>query len=213
MKLARTTLVLLLCCALSPVQLLAQEAGAMLSATGQVTVNGTPVSGSVAVFPGDKVQIGADSSANIVAKGATATLGPRCSLTWQAQSIQLQDGSLTLAAQSPWKVSVGPMTVSLGTDLTKLEVAQREDVALFKLLQGSATLSEAGKTTPLRVGFTVAHPNPAGKPAAPAVAAATHSSHTALIVVAVAGGAAAAIGLAARGGGSTTQTPVSPSVP
>jgi hypothetical protein len=212
MTLTRTILVLLLCCAVSPVRLLAQEAGAMLSATGQVSVNGTPVSSSVAVFPGDKVQVGANSSANVIAKGATTTLGPQTSLTWQSQTIQLQDGSLTLAAQAPWKVSVGPMTVALGSELTKVEVAQREDVALFKLVQGSAILSEAGKTTPLKVGFTVAHPNPAGRPAVPAVAAA-HSSHTALIVVAVAGGAAAAIGLAAHGGGSKTQAPISPSVP
>jgi hypothetical protein len=212
MKFARTMLVLLLCCAVSPVRMVAQEAGAMLSASGQVTVNGTPVSGSVAVFPGDKIHSGPDSSANILTKGTTATLGQNSSLTWQPQGIQLQDGSLTLAAQSPWKVSVGPMTVALGSELTKIEVSQREDVALFKLVQGSATLSEAGKTTPLKVGFTVAHPNSAGKAAAPAVAA-KHSSHTALIVVLVAGGAAAGIGLGAKGGGSKTQTPVSPSVP
>src|SRR4051812_10867156 len=212
MKLSRTTLVLVLCCALLPVSLPAQEAGAMLTPVGQVTVNGAPVSGSSAIFPGDKVQVGANGSANIAAKGATATLSQNSSLIWQPQSPQLQDGSLTLAAQSPWKVNVGSMSVSLGPEATKLEVSQRDDVALFKLVQGSASLSEGGQTTVLKVGFTVARPSLAAKAAVPSVAA-THSSHTAIIVVAAAGGAAAAIGLAARGGGSKTQTPVSPSVP
>ena len=212
MQLAKTTLILLLCCSLSPVLLLAQEAGAVLFPAGQVTVNGNPVANSTAVFPGDKVQSGADSSANILAKGASAQMAAHSSLTWQPQALQFQDGSLTVVAQAPWQVHIGAMTVSLGAELTKIEVTQREDVALIKLLKGSATLSEGGQTTALKVDFTVARPNPAGEAAVPA-AAAKHSSHTGVIVVVVAGAAAAGIGLGARGGGSSAPRPVTPSVP
>ena len=211
---AKVTVILLLCCSVSPVPLLAQQAGAMLYPVGQVTVNGNPVANSTALFPGDKVQCGADSSANITANGASAQLAAYSSLTWQPQAFQFQGGSLTVVAQAPWQVKIGAMSVSLGAELTKIEVTQREDVALIKLLSGSATLNEGGQTTALKVDFTVARPNPAGNVAVPA-AAAKHASHVGVILVVVGGAAAAGIGLGARGGGggSSTGPPVSPSIP
>jgi hypothetical protein len=203
-------LILLLCCSLSPVLLLAQEAGGMLSAVGHVTVNGNPVTNPTAVFPGDKIQTGADSSANIMAKGTTVQMGAHSSVTWESQGFLFQDGSVTLTGQAPWQIHIGAKTVSLGAEATQVEVTQRENVALIKLLKGSATLNEGGQTTALKVDFTVARPSAPATTSAP-VTAVQRSSHAGIIVVAVGGAAAAGIGLALRGGGS--KTPVSPSVP
>lgn len=213
MQLARKTLALLLCCCLSPAMLLAQEAGAMLYPTGQVTVNGHPAANSTALFPGDKVQTGPDSAASITANGGSAQIGADSSVIWQPQAIQFQAGSLTVVAQAPWQVHIAAMTVSLGAEATKVEVTQREDVALIKLLSGSATLTEGGQTTALKVDFTVARPNPAGNAPGP-VAVAKHKSNVGIILLVVGAGAAAGAGLGLRGkGSSTTPQPISPSVP
>ncbi len=214
MRLVKTGLILLLCCSVSPTPLLAQEAGAMLLANGQVTVNGKAVSNSASLFPGDKVQSGAESGATISAKGASANLAAHSAVTWQPQALQFENGSMTLAAQAPWQLRIGAMTVSLGGETSKVEVTQREDVTLIKLLQGSATLNEGGQTTPLKVNFTVARPNAMASAALPAAPAAKHSSHTALILLGVGGAAAVGVGLGAHGGkSSSTQQPISPTVP
>ncbi|MGH9524038.1 MAG: hypothetical protein ACRD3E_16060 [Terriglobales bacterium] len=211
---AKSILVLLLCCSLSPLPLPAQGAGAMLYATGQVTVNGHAAANSIAIFPGDHVVVGPNSSATISAQLFSAQVAGQSDVTWEQQAIAFRNGSLTVAAQAPWQVHIGEMTVSLGPEMSKVEVIQREDVALVKLEQGSANLNEAGQTTALKVGFTVARPHVmvASTPASSVPAAAgAHSSHIGIIAVAAGGAAAAGIGLGLRGHG--TQTPVSPSVP
>lgn len=207
-------LIFVLCCTLSPLPLLTQTTGAMLLPTGQVTVNGHAVTSSTAVFAGDHVQVGANSAAIVTARGMSAQMQAQSAITWQQQAIEFQGGSLTVAAQSPWQVRAGSMTVSLGSQLSKVEIVQRDDVAMVKLLEGSATLNQAGQTTALQAGFTVARPMPpamGATQAAPAVAA-SHASHTGLILLGVAAAGAAGAGLALKGHGSNSA-PVSPAVP
>ena len=206
---------MLLCCSVSPLPLPAQGAGAMLYATGQVTVNGHAVTNSSAIFPGDRVQVGPSSSATISAHGLSAQVAAQSDVTWEQQAVDFQAGSMTISSQAPWQVHIGGLTVSPGPEMSKVEVIQREDVALVKLEEGSASLTEAGQTTALKVGFTVARPHAvtasAGSTSVPAAAGA-HSSHIGIIAVAVGGAVAAGVGLGLRGHGSN-QVPVSPSVP
>ena len=211
----RRLIAILVCCSLSPLPLLAQGAGAMLYTTGQVTVNGHAATSSAAIFPGDRVQVGPNSSASISSQGISAQASSDTVVTWQQQAIDFQSGSLSVSGQGPWQVQIGNMTVSLGPEMSKVEVIQRDDVAMVKLLQGSATLNEAGQTTALKTGFTVARPHTVAPVSGASLppATATHSSHVAIIVVAVGGAAAAGIGLGLRGHKDTTGTPVSPSAP
>lgn len=202
----------LLCCSLSPLSLLAQGAGAMLNSAGQVTVNGRSAANSTAIFPGDRIQVGPNSSATISAQGMSAQIAADSAVTWQQQAVEFQNGSLTMSAQAPWQVRIGTTSISLGPDMAKVEIVQREDVALIKLVQGSATLNENGQITAMKIGFTVARPNPIAPVSASAPAATgAHGSHIGIIALVAGGGAAAGIGLGLRGHGS--QTPVSPSAP
>ena len=214
MQVAKQLVVVLLCIGMSPRVLLSQTAGAMLSASGQVTVNGHPVANSIAIFPGDRIETAAGAGATISGPGVSAQVGQSSAVTWQAQMVQFENGAALVAAQAPWHVRIGDMDVALGTEATKIEVTQREDVSLIKLLQGSATLNEGGQSTALKVGFTVARPNAAGMHPAAAATGAKHSSHTALILVGVGGGAAAGIGVALGSKGSNSQQrPATASVP
>jgi hypothetical protein len=214
---SRRTLVVLICCCLSPLPFLAQASGAMLYATGQVTVNGRAVANSSAILAGDRIEVGPSSSATMAAPGMSAQIGAQSAVTWRQQALEFQNGSMTVSAKMPWQVQIGSTSVSLGPEMSKVEVIQREDVALVKLVQGSGSVNEAGQTTALKIGFTVARPHPAvvaqaGSSVPPATA--THASHVGIIAAVAGGAAAAGIGLGLRGHGSTqTQTPVSPSVP
>lgn len=214
----RKLFAILLCFTLSPLTLAAQTPGALLYATGQVTINARAVSNSSPVFPGDRIQVGPNSSASITAEGFSAQISPQSSINWQQQALEFQTGSVTVAAKSPWQVHIGTTTVSLGSQLSKIEVIQREDVALIKLDEGSANLDEAGQVTALKTGFTVARPHAAAveQSSSPVPAATTgaHSSHIGIIVLVAGGAAAAGIGLGLKGGShGTTPSPVSPSVP
>ena len=214
MQIAKKLVVVLLCIGITPRLVLSQAAGAMLSAAGQVTVNGHSVANSIAIFPGDRIETAAGSGATISAPGVSVQVGERSAVTWQAQLVQFENGAALISAKAPWHVRIGDKDVALGTEATKLEVTQREDVSLIKLLQGSATLNEGGQSTALKVGFTVARPNAAGMHPAAAATGAKHSSHTSLILVGVGGGAAAGIGAALGSKGSNSQQrPATASVP
>lgn len=210
-------LAILLCCCLTTLPLPAQTAGAMLYSTGQVTVNGRAVANPSAIFPGDSIQVAPNSSASVTGPGLNAEISPQSAVSWQQNALEFQAGSITVSGQAPWQIHIGSMTVSLGSQMSKVEIIQREDVALVKLDAGSANLDEAGQTSALKVGFTVARPHTvaveqAGK-SVPAATTGAHSSHIGIIAVVVGGAAAAGIGLGLKGKGTSTPTPVSPTVP
>lgn len=216
MQRLRKILGIVLCCSFVPLPLPAQGSGAMLYATGQVTVNGHAAASTSAIFPGDSIRVGPNGSATISAQGMSTQVQQNSELVLQSQSIEFQNGSVTVAARAPWQIHFGTTTVSMGQEMSKVDVTQREDVALVKLQEGSATLNEGGQTTALKAGFTVARPHALATEAAstssgPAISP-THGSHLGIIAVVVGGGAAAGIGLALKGHGST-QTPISPSAP
>jgi len=52
---------------------LADATSAMLNATGNVSVNGSPIERATAIFPGDKVQTGPNSIATLTSEAAIST--------------------------------------------------------------------------------------------------------------------------------------------
>ena len=55
---------------------MADATSAMLTSNGSVSVNGSPVERTTAVFPGDKVQTGPNSIATLTSEGTSVTVPP-----------------------------------------------------------------------------------------------------------------------------------------
>jgi len=86
--------------------LLAADTGAMLYAKGDVTVDGNPVTDSIAAMPGSIVETKAGAVANLDVSGATITLQPETALKFAGNDLYLDHGGVTVASSSQMRVHV-----------------------------------------------------------------------------------------------------------
>jgi len=205
----------LLCLVLLPFAILAEDTKAILTPTGQVTVNGKAVSKPTPIFEGDKIETGADASAAISTPGSTTTLGANSSLSYGSKSISFGCGSAAIASNgTPLTAVVNGIEVGFGTQPAQVQISDTGGVMLVKTVSGSAQVKEAGSASTLAEGFSVARPGssacatPGGTETA--TAAKSHSS-TALLLGILAVGGIAGAALGAKGGGSNNSPTTTPS--
>jgi len=211
------------CLALLSIATLAEDAKAILSISGRVTVNGKAVQGSsMPIFDGDRIEVGPDSTAGITTNGSIITLDANSSLTYQRGNVNFGCGTAILSASgTPMTAVINGIQVSFGTQPAKVQLSDKDGVLLVKTLSGSAEIKEASGTSALAEGFSLARSgstNCTAGPTSPTTEAKTvkpHSNSTTYILVGA--GAAGAVGAAlavagGKGKGSNTG-PTSPSVP
>ena len=95
-----------------PVALAAQDtAGAMLTARGDVAVNGRPVTNSQAVLPGDLAVTQKDGGGNLTQGGTNAMLGSDTALRYETTYAVLERGGVSVNTQRGFSVQAGCWTV------------------------------------------------------------------------------------------------------
>ena len=222
----RRAVTAVLCLVLLPFSLVAEDAKAILTPTGNVSVNGKPISRATPLFEGDKIKTGADASASIASQGSSINLGADSSLTYSSRNVSFGCGSAVIASSgTPTSTTISGIEVSFGTQPARVQFSDSGGVLLVKVLYGSAQVKEAGAASSLAEGFSVARPGSAACNAAASAADKSapsvkpHSNTTLILGILAAGGAAgAALGAAGgkKSGATTTPTPTptpSPSVP
>ncbi len=109
--------------ALTPASLTAADAGAVLYGKGTVLRNGTEIQDSSALFAGDLIETKADSMANLNSLGTSVVILPNSLVEFQAQSLSLEHGSVSVATSHGISVRVGCMTIVPATSAwTQFEV-------------------------------------------------------------------------------------------
>src|SRR5437588_4889421 len=94
-KLLRTTVWLMVLSV--PFTLLAEVAPGILNGQGSANVNGTPIAQHGNIFPGDRLQTMAGSSANITADSYTVTIPENSSLVYGDNKLDLGCGGATVS--------------------------------------------------------------------------------------------------------------------
>ena len=95
-----------------PVALVAQDtAGAMLTAHGDIAVNGRPVANSQAVLPGDLTVTQKDGGGNLTQGGTNAMLGTDTALRYETTYAVLERGGVSVNTQRGFAVQAGCWTV------------------------------------------------------------------------------------------------------
>ena len=95
-----------------PAAVLAQDtAGAMLTAHGDVAVNGRPVANSQAVLPGDLAVTQKDGGGNLTQGGTNAVLGTDTALRYETTYAVLERGGVSVNTQRGFAVQAGCWTV------------------------------------------------------------------------------------------------------
>jgi hypothetical protein len=122
-----STLSRLVCFALIlilPQSLLAIDpVSAILHAQGGVWVNGTEVSDSTAIFPGDLLETKPGFAANLTADGSAVLIQPESIVKFQGDVLILEHGSVSVGTSKAMRVQVNCLTVvPVSTDWTKYDV-------------------------------------------------------------------------------------------
>jgi hypothetical protein len=96
--------VMILLLPLSPVA--ADTGSAILHSEGGVWLNGTEISGSTAVFPGDSVETKPGFVANLDAEGSSVLIQGESIVKFQGDSLTLEHGSVSVGTSALMSVHV-----------------------------------------------------------------------------------------------------------
>jgi len=193
-----------------------ERAGVLYPQEG-VTVKGSPVFTSTAVYGGDEIQTGKLSTL-LTGEGISLQLKPHTALKF-GKAAELGCGGLVLVTRHSIPVRLAGIEVIPSGNPAKLEVDNAGGTATVSVKSGTATLSQAGQISSLREGQAITRPVTQRCPAAAAGSSSPGStpamsssflSGSGLYWV-LGGGAAAGVmaGVLATRGGKQ----VSPSVP
>jgi len=110
---------------LFPLFLVAADSGsAILHSEGGVWVNGTEISGSTAVFPGDLLETKPGFVANLDAEGSSVLIQPESIVKFQGNYLSLEHGSVSVGTSTLMSVHVNCIKVEPVTnDRTQYDVA------------------------------------------------------------------------------------------
>lgn len=160
---------------------------AMLHAKGKATVNGSAVSNSQAVFAGDQVRTGKDSSATLTLAGSTVTLPSESGVVFGNNTLAVNEGGATIATSRGMTVAAGGLRIQPADGQKgRFEVTQSGGKVHVSALQGRLAVSDGKQTTMIEPGhqMTTASSSLGKKPAA---ASSLSGAALAVIVAAVAG--------------------------
>jgi hypothetical protein len=138
-----------------PVSLLAADASpaAMLYSNGGTVLNGTAVPRSSALFPGDLVQTGADSVANINATGSTVLILNESLVEYKGDFLKLEHGGLRISTSKSMGAVAGVVRISPASGiLTEFEVRDVDGRVQIAARKGDLTISDRTGTTTLAQG-------------------------------------------------------------
>jgi hypothetical protein len=138
-----------------PVSLLAADASpaAMLYSNGGTVLNGTTVPRSSALFPGDLVQTGADSVANINATGSTVLILNESLVEYKGDFLKLEHGGLRISTSKSMGAVAGVVRISpAGGILTEFEVRDVDGRVQIAARKGDLTIRDRTGTTTLAQG-------------------------------------------------------------
>jgi hypothetical protein len=185
--------------------------GAMLIGSGNVQVNGAQAAKSFTVFPGDRVQTAANSSALIKTPGALVSIASDSAIQYQDNSVTFEHGNVVVSAPKGMNASFGKLVISADpSHSAKFQLTSANGVETIAALDGSLNITDGTHSTKLNAGhmMTRAPMNASASGPDPTGRAGLAGWVTAAIVVGAVGGLIG--GLAAAG---AFDGPSSPSHP
>jgi len=141
----------------SPV--MADASSAMLIASGDVTVNGSPIERATAVFPGDKVHTGPNASARVTNQGSSVTVAGNSSLVFSKSFVNVLCGTALVATNRGMAVRVSNLLVQPARgEQTRFQITQNEGQLQIIAREGTLAIDNGAATTSLQPGRMLTAP-------------------------------------------------------
>jgi hypothetical protein len=187
---------------LTPAAMIMAETGnTMLYASGNVTLNGTEVTRSASVTPGDKIETAGSTATTLSQDGSKVTVNPYSAIRYESPGVNVVRGTAAINTSDGMPAKAAQVTVAPKDKAASYEIARLNNQVVITSRTGALMITEAGKTTELEAGGSsarAADPTPAPAPApqaAPVFPGSGLSSRDVFAIAAVVGGAAVATGL------------------
>jgi hypothetical protein len=138
---------------------LADATSAMLSATGNVSVNGNPIERATAVFPGDKVQTGPNSIATLTSEGSSVTVPGNSSLVFSKSFVNVLCGTAMVATSRGMSVRVSNLLVQPARGAqARFQITQNEGQLQIIAREGTLAIDNGAATSSLQAGRMLTAP-------------------------------------------------------
>jgi hypothetical protein len=151
----RRLLCVVLAVALSASGLMADSNTAMLRTSGNVSINGTVISNSSAVFNGDRIRTADNSSVVITSNGLIIAVPSTSSVTYLGKAIELGSGTVEITTSNGLIAKADKFTVTPASPGTvKYEVTRQDHDVLVAAKQGSVVVSDGSNKKLLTAGMS-----------------------------------------------------------
>ena len=138
---------------------LADATSAMLNATGNVSVNGSPIERATAIFPGDKVQTGPNSIATLTSEGSSVTVPGNSSLVFSRSFVNVLCGTALVATSRGMSVRVSRLLVQPARGAqSRFEITQSEGQLQIIAREGTLAIDNGASTSALQAGRMLTAP-------------------------------------------------------
>ena len=150
----------LLCCWMLvalPGAMMSADRAAMLYGTGEVTVNGKPVSRASAIFAGDKIYTGKESAVTLSFGGSRVNLPADSAIIYQPNTIVMEHGRALLQAKRGTVAQLAGVRVRPAAASARFQLIQSDSKIQIAALEGSVEVSDGTNTTELPQGKEMTH--------------------------------------------------------
>jgi len=138
---------------------LADATSAMLNASGNVSVNGSPIERATAVFPGDKVQTGPNSIATLTSEGSAVTVSGNSSLVFSRSFVNVLCGTAMVATRRGMSVRVSNLLVQPARGAqARFQITQNEGQLQVIAREGTLAIDNGATTSALQAGRMLTAP-------------------------------------------------------
>ncbi|MGH9601874.1 MAG: hypothetical protein ACRD24_05740 [Terriglobales bacterium] len=138
---------------LSTAPLMADVQAAMLYAKGKTTVNGNLVDRSTAVFAGDQVRTGKDSTVSIALQGSNVSVMANSGVVFGNNTLTVSEGGATVVTSRGLTASVGGLRIAPAEgQKARFVVAHIDGKVRVSALEGRLSISDGKQTTMLDSG-------------------------------------------------------------
>ena len=138
---------------------LADATSAMLNASGNVSVNGTPIERATAIFPGDKVQTGPNAIATLTSEGSSVTVPGNSSLVFSRSFVNVLCGTAMVATRRGMSVRVSNLLVQPARGVpARFQITQSEGQLQIIAREGTLAIDNGATTSALQAGRMLTAP-------------------------------------------------------
>lgn len=191
----------------------AEMQGAMLYTTNSVILNGTQVTRTAAILPGDKVTVPSNSTVTISLKGTSILVPKNSSLIFTGNAVELEpQAAVSVNTKYGMAAEISGLKIAPAKNgAAHYQVARFNGKVYVAAVQGSVLVASASGTRTIAEGTKASMPDPAPQKPGAAPTATTGVSGIPTWVAELVG--LAAVGAAAGIGIAATRTPASPVTP